>query len=178
MDYSQYLRNKQEAANVYIARNKSVDSSFLTMQKQQKAAYSGSAIKNTPTYFNGNPTLNPILYDVGSCPADHAYTQGYTQSNPLSQQEGQANRMAGAVLCGGPDYSRAPGGFILKNPTEVSTILSSANNIVVPSNGLVPVLTKPEGLGSMPGQWKPLREEHYFPKTNCSIENKYPYSSG
>lgn len=167
MDYSQYLRNKQEAANVYLARNKPVDSSFLTMQKQQKAAYSGSAIKNTPVYFNGNPVVNPILYDVGSCPADHAFTQGYTESNNIAQQEGQANRKAGAVLCGAPDYSVLSPGLMLKNPTEVSTILTSFNNNK-----------------SAPGQWKPLSQEHYFPKpdknsqSTCCVANKYPYSSG
>jgi len=167
MDYSQYMRNKQEAANVYLARNKPVDSSFLTMQKQQKAAYSGSAIKNTPVYFNGNPVVNPILYDLGSCPADHAFTQGYTESNNIAQQEGQANRKAGAVLCGAPDYSVLSPGLMLKNPTEVSTILTSFNNNK-----------------SAPGQWKPLSQEHYFPKpdknsqSTCCVANKYPYSSG
>lgn len=168
MDYSQYLRNKQEAANVYIARNKPVDSSFLTMQKQQKAAYSGSSIKNTPTYFNGNPVVNPILYDVGSCPADHAYTQGYTESNKISQQEGQANRKAGAVLCCAPDYSVLSPGFMLKNAVEVSTILTSYNNNK-----------------SAPGQWKPLSQGTYFPpkavnnsNSTCCVANKYPYSSG
>jgi hypothetical protein len=167
MDYSQYLRNKQEAANVYIARNKSVDSSFLTMQKQQKAAYSGSAIKNTPTYFKGNPVLYPILYDVGSCPADHAYTQGYTDSNPVAHHGRQTDRKAGAVLCCAPDYSTAPAGMMLKNAAEVSTILTSYDNNT-----------------PAPGQWKPLGQEHYFPKpdknsqSTCCVANKYPYSSG
>jgi hypothetical protein len=186
MDYSQYLRNKQEAANVYIARNKSVDSSFLTMQKQQKAAYSGSAIKNTPTYFKGNPTLNPILYDVGSCPKNHAYTQGYSESNPVAQHSRQTDIKAGGVLCCGPDYATAPIGMMLKNPTEVSTILSSNNNIIVPSNAKIPVETKPHGLGSMPGQWRSYGygQNHYFPKpdknsgSDCCDVNKYPYGSG
>jgi hypothetical protein len=185
MDYSQYMRNKQEATNVYIARNKPVDSSFLTMQKQQKAAYSGSAIKNTPTYFNGNPTLNPILYDVGSCPADHAYTQGYSDSNPIAHQGRQVDRKAGAVLCCAPDYSTAPAGMMLKSPAEVSTIMSSRNNIVISTGQGPDIETKPGGLGSMPGQWKPYGygQNHYFPNADnksdaeCCTANKYPYSS-
>jgi len=134
MDYSQYIRLKQEAANVYLARNKPVDSSFLTMQKQQKAAFSGSSRFHTSPYFNGNPTLNPIIYDISSCPIDHNFTQGYTNSLRLTQQEGIASERAGAILCGGPDYSTAPSHMILLNPSTCSTILSSYNkNAFVPS---------------------------------------------
>jgi len=128
MDYSQYIRLKQEAANTYLARNKPVDSSFLTMQKQQKAAYSGSSRFKMAPYYKGNPTLNPILYDISSCPIDHAFTQGYTNSLKLSQQETMAGEKAGAVLCGGADYSTAPSGIFLLNPVLCSTIRSSYNN--------------------------------------------------
>lgn len=125
MDYSQYIRLKQEAANVYLARNKPVDSSFLTMQKQQKAAFSGSSRFHTMPYFKGNPTLNPIIYDISSCPIDHEFTQGYTNSLKLTQQERIASEKAGSVLCCGPDYSTAPSHMILLNPSMCSTILSS-----------------------------------------------------
>lgn len=128
MDYSQYIRLKQEAANVYLARNKPVDSSFLTMQKQQKASYAGSSRFNTAIYYKGNPTLNPILYDISSCPIDHAFTQGYTNSLKLSQQETMAGEKAGAVLCGGADYSTAPSGIFLLSDAACSTIRSSYNN--------------------------------------------------
>jgi hypothetical protein len=168
MDYSEYLRRKQETSNSYISRNKSVDSSFLTMQKQQKAAYSGSAIKNTPTYFNGDLVVNPILYDVGSCPKNHLYTQGYTDSNPLAQQERQTDRKAGGVLCSMPDYATSPPGMMLKSATEISTIQASY------------IAT-----GPAPGQWKPLGQGTYFPpvadknsQSTCCVANKYPYSSG
>ena len=113
---------------MYLARNKPVDSSFLTMQKQQKAAYSGSSRFNMVPYYKGNPTLNPILYDISSCPIDHAFTQGYTNSLNLSQQETMAGEKAGAVLCGGADYSKAPSGIFLLNPAVCSTIRSSYNN--------------------------------------------------
>lgn len=125
MDYSQYIRLKQEAANVYLARNKPVDSSFLTMQKQQKAAFSGSSRFKIAPYFKGNPTLNPIIYDISSCPIDHEFTQGYTNSLKLTQQEGIASEKAGSVLCCAPDYSTAPSHMILLNPSTCSTILSS-----------------------------------------------------
>ena len=128
MDYSQYIRLKQEAANVYLARNKPIDSSFLTMQKQQKAAYAGSSRFKTTPYYNGNLTLNPILYDISSCPIDHAFTQGYINSLKLSQQETMVSEKAGAVICGGADYSTAPPGIFLLNPSTCSTIRSSYNN--------------------------------------------------
>jgi hypothetical protein len=139
MDYSQYIRLKQEAANVYLARNKPIDSSFLTMQKQQKAAYSGSSRFKMPPYYKGNPTLNPILYDISSCPIDHVFTQGYTNSLNLSQQETMASEKAGAVICCGPDYSTAPPGIFLLSNAACSTIRSSYNN-----NELTPSVFEPQ----------------------------------
>jgi len=172
MDSSQYIRRKQEAANVYVARNKTVDSSFLTMTKQQKSAYSG---------YVSAPSSDP-----GSCPKGHAYTNGYSSTNDLSQQEFKAMSRAGAVLCGSPDYSNSPTGMTLKNCTEVSMILNEGNTITVPSNGNTPVQTKPYGSGSMPGQWVAYGygQNHYFPnadknsQSTCCVANKYPYSSG
>lgn len=138
MDYSQYIRLKQEAANIYLARNKPIDSSFLTMQKQQKAAYSGSSRFKISPYFKGNPTLNPILYDISSCPIDHAFTQGYTNTVNLSQQEGIASERAGAILCCGPDYSKVPPVMVLINQNTCSTIRTSYNN-----NQMVPSVFQP-----------------------------------
>jgi hypothetical protein len=163
MDYSQYVRLKQEAANVYIARNKPVDASFLTMQKQQKASYSGSSLEHAKIYFNGQPVVNQIAYDKGSCPKDHEFTQGYISTNPLAQQQAHADRAAGAVLCGNPDYSVLSPGLMLKNPNEVSTILTSFDNNV-----------------SKPGQWKSYGYgvAKFFPVPNCSTINKYPHPSG
>lgn len=161
MDYSQYLRLKQEAANVYVARMKPIDSSFLTMQKQQKASYAGSA--------TANPNTQSFVYDKGACPIDHAYTQGYIATNSLSQQEDHAARAAGAVLCGRPDYSVISPGITLKNCSEVSTILTSYNN------------NTPK-----PGQWKAYGYgiNQFFPEADtnsqstCCVANKYPYPSG
>ena len=168
MDYSQYIRLKQEAANVYIARNKPVDSSFLTMQKQQKAAYAGSSIVNASTYYQGQLVVNQIAYDKGSCPKDHAFTQGYINTNNLSQQGARVSIAAGAVLCGAPDYSVLSPGLTLKNATEVSTILTSFNN------------NKPA-----PGQWPSYGYgiAKFFPKddlnsqSTCCVANKYLYPS-
>ena len=168
MDSSHHLRLKQEAANTYISRSKTVDSSFLTMQRQQKAAYAGS-IKKTPLYFNGAPVLRPILYDISSCPINHTFISGYANSEKLSQQESRASQMAGAVLCGEADYSTAPHGMQLLNCSTVSTILTSYNNNT-----------------SAPGQWPSYGYgiSKYFPKadtpspsTSC-VTNKYPYPSG
>ena len=162
MDYSQYIRLKQEAANVYIARNKPIDSSFLTMQKQQKAAYAGSSRFKIPPYYNGSPRLNPVLYDISSCPIDHAFTQGYTNSLNLSQQETIASEKAGAVICCADDYSTLSPGLMLKNTAEVTTILTSFNNNV-----------------PKPGEWKSYGHgvTKFFPELQCSTISKYPHPS-
>lgn len=151
MDYSQYLRLKNEAANQYVSRTKTVDASFLTLQRQQKAAYRGYTDIQAIPYFNGANVLNPVLYDKGSCPADHAYTQGFTTTNRNSQQEDKAIRAAGAALCGSVDYSTATPGFYRINPQEVSTILTQHND-----------------LAPVPGVWKPhgYGQNHYFPSAD------------
>jgi len=157
MDSSQYIRLKQEAANVYLARNKPVDASFLTMQRQQKAAYAGSSAAYT------------VVYDKGACPIDHDFTQGYIPTNNLSQQESQATCAAGAVLCCNPDYSVLSPGLTLKNCSTVSTIRTSFNNNT-----------------PAPGQWKAYGYglTKYFPRADlnsqstCCVANKYPYPSG
>lgn len=177
MDYSQYIRLKQEAANVYLARNKPIDSSFLTMQKQQKAAFSGASRLKISPYFKGTPTLNPIIYDISSCPIDHEFTQGYTNSLKLIQQEGIASEKAGSVLCCGPDYSTAPSHMILLNPSTCSTILSS--------NKTDPRLPRPIGFVPSVFQPQPIDLSYIMPKNipsmyfdggafiQCPIDNVY-----
>jgi len=128
MDSSQLTRLRHEAANVYLARNKTVDSSLLTMQNMQRASFAGTSRFHTASYYKGNPVLNPILYDNGSCPEDHSFTQGYTPLDKLSQQESIANERGGAAICGDADYSMAPPGIQLKNCSTVSTIMTSYNN--------------------------------------------------
>jgi hypothetical protein len=114
---------------------KTVDSSLLTMQKQQLAAYSGSSLRNVVPYNNGQLLVNPILDISGFCPKQHDYTQGYSESNRLSQGEGQTARMAGCTLCGAPDYSIISPGVNLLNCNEVSTIRTSYDN-----NALSPLI--------------------------------------
>ena len=162
MDYSQYLRLKQEAANVYVSRSKTVDASLITLQKQQKAAYSGyNNIQSIP-YFNGAPVVNNATLGVPRCSADspktHRYTQGYSGTNRLSQQEGQASRKAGAALCGDANYATAPPGIQLLNCSTVTTILTSFDN-----NTPAPGVWKAYGYG----------QNHYFPNpdSNSSCMN-------
>lgn len=164
MDYSQYIRLKQEAANQYISRQKTVDSSLLTLQRQAKAAYGGGTSVV-------NPTPSPMPDMSGSCPANHQFTQGF-QSIPNLIQEGQIARAAGAALCGNPDYSVISPGITLLNCSTVTTILTSYNNNT-----------------SAPGEWPAhgYGQNTYFPRgdtatsgvdcTTCG-PNKYPYSSG
>ena len=153
MDVSQYIRLKQEAANTYIARTKTVDSSFLTSQRQQKAAYAGALGRGMPSYYNGDLLLRPVLYDVGSCPAQHSFTQGYTQTNRLSQQEDHAIMAAGRVLCG--SVQTASPGIQLLNPKEVSTILTQYNNLT-----------------TAPGQWPATGYgiKYFFPKKDLNSD--------
>ena len=163
MDYSQYIRLKQEAANVYLSRNKTVDSSFLTFQNQQRAAFAGTARIKTPLYYKGNPTVNPILYDISSCPIKHSFTSGYSTVSGPPQHDSITLEHGGAAICGDSDYSNAPPGIILKSMSTCSTILSSYNNNT-----------------SAPGQWRPegYGISHFFPVNNCSTISKFPHPSG
>ena len=169
MDSSQLTRLRQEAANQYLARNKTVDSSFLTFKKLQSASYDGAARFKTPAYYNGNPLVNPIVYDKGSCPIDHSFTQGYTNVTNISQQESIALAKGGAAICCGPDYSTGPPGIMLLNPAMCSTIKTSYNNNT-----------------PAPGQWKAYGYgiKHFFhagdtnSQSTCCVANKYPYPSG
>jgi hypothetical protein len=159
MDYSQYIRLKQEAANQYVSRTKTVDASFLTLQRQQKAAYSGFTDIQAIPYFRGANVLNPIFYDISSCPAKHAYTEGYTATNRLSQQQDLAARAAGGVLCNSVDYSTASPGIQRLNQTEMSTILTQYNTLM-----------------PAPGQWKAYGygQNYYFPGPDNVTLPVYP----
>lgn len=159
MDYSQYIRLKQEAANQYVSRTKTVDASFLTLQRQQKAAYSGYNDIQAIPYFRGANVLNPILYDISSCPINHAYTQGYTATNRLSQQQDLATRAAGGVLCNSVDYSTASPGIQRLNQIEMCTILTQHDNLMP-----APGECKPYGYG----------QNHYFPGPDNVTQDVYP----
>jgi len=130
MDSSQRTRLIMEAANQFVARTKTVDSSLLTMQNQQRAAYAGAARFKTAAYYRGSPTVNPILYDISSCPIDHSYTNGYASVNNITQHESYANERGGAAICGDADYSTAPQFVYLQNASTCNTILTSYNNNV------------------------------------------------
>jgi len=119
-----------EAANQFVARTKTVDSSLLTMQNQQRAAYAGAARFHTAAYYKGAPIVNPIPYDATSCPIDHSYTDGYASVTRQAQHESRANESGGAAICGDADYSTAPQFVYLQNQTTCNTILTSYNNNV------------------------------------------------
>lgn len=124
MDSSQRTRMKQEAANTYLSRTKTVDASMVTMRNQQRATFAGDAVLHTPVYYRGAPVVDPIN-DLSS---NKFFTNGYRNNTNLPQQEGLANRRAGAALAGDADYSTAPPGIILLNPSTASTILTTYNN--------------------------------------------------
>ena len=130
MDSSQRTRLIMEAANQFVSRTKTVDSSLLTMKNQQRAAWADGAQYKTAPYFRGAPTVNPVLYDISSCPIDHSYTQGYSSVNKLSQHDAIVDARAGASICGDADYSTAPQFIYLQNASTCNTILTSYNNNV------------------------------------------------
>jgi hypothetical protein len=142
-----------EAANQFVARTKTVDSSLLTMKNMQRATWAGAARFKTPPYYRGAPTVNPIMYDISSCPIDHSYTQGYTSVNKLSQHDSIINSCAGAAICGEADYSTAPQFLYLQNASTCNTILTSYNNNVsFPSGPNGP----PASAGLTPEAWAAL----------------------
>ena len=130
MDSSQRTRLIMEAANQFVARTKTVDSSLLTMKNMQRATWADGARFKTPPYFKGAPAVTTILYDISSCPINHSYTEGYTSVNKLSQHESIVNYGGGAAICGDADYSTAPQFIFLQNASTCNTILTSYNNNV------------------------------------------------
>ena len=171
MDYSQYIRLKNEAANSYVSRTKTVDASFLTYKRNQKAVYSGyNDIQSIP-YYRGSPVVNNILYDLSSCPVDHQFTEGYTTVNKQGQHEALAMRKAGCAVCSDPDYSIVSPGIQLQSYTEQRAILAQYDNIST-SSGLI----KPYGYGLMPGVCKPEEcgPKTFFPPKDRRTNDVYP----
>ena len=154
MDTSQYIRLKMEAANVYKSKSKTLDSSHLTLQRQQRAAYSAAS-------YNGTASVTiPVPYDSGACPSNHLYIQGYV-SPGIQTNDSYVARLAGGYVCNTVNYATDPPGVTLLNCTEVSTILTSYNNLT----------SKPST------QCKIDPNAHFFPgqdrcTTNC--ENNTP----
>lgn len=168
MDSSQRTRLLMEAANQYVARTKTVDSSLLTMKNMQRATWADGARFKIPPYFRGAPTVNPIMYDISSCPIDHSYTQGYTSVNKLSQHNSIINGCGGAAICGDADYSTAPQFIYLQNASTCNTILTSYNNNVsFPSGPNGP----PASAGLTPAAWAALlaSSSGYDDKTSNSL---------
>jgi hypothetical protein len=168
MDSSQLTRLRQEAANQYLARTRTVDSSLLTFKNQQRAAYAGSTRFNASPYYKNSPRVNPIEYDISSCPINHSFTDGYSNTLKVSQHDTIAMEKGGAAICGDTDYSKASPGIMLLNLSTCKTILTSYDNNT-----------------PAPGQWKAYGYgvTHYFPKSDfnsdstCCTANKYLYPS-
>ena len=157
MDFSQYIRLKNEAANKYVSRTKTVDSSFLTLQRQQKAAYSGYNDIQYVRYYNGSPVVNNAFVNTlvnfknPGDTIDAPMKMGYSSANRQSQHEDLASRNAGGVVCNQPDYSKVARGNELLNCNQQTTILNEyANKTSINGNTF-----KAYGYGEMPGTWKP-----------------------
>ena len=176
MDFSQYIRLKNEAANKYVSRMKTVDSSFLTLQKQQKGAFAG--------YNSGSPVGNDAFVNTlvnfknPGDTTDPPMKMGYTSANRLSQHQDMASRKAGGVICNSPNYATISPGVQLLNCTEATTILNEyANKTSIHGDTF-----KPYGYGEMPGALKPYGNgiNHFFPKDDtcspgvCKKDPLYP----
>lgn len=158
MDFSQYIRLKNEAANIYASRTKTVDASFLTYQKNQKAAYAGYTVNATIPTYNYAPDPSGRAVDRGSCPSDQQMTDGFTSVRQI-QNEAVALRRAGCAVSSDPDYSRVAPGVQLMSYQEQSTIITSYNNLM-----------------PAPGDWKPYGhgEATYFPSPDVVTNPVYP----
>jgi len=164
MDFSQYIRLKNEAANVYLSRTKTVDSSLLTFKRQVRATYAG---------YNASDT---IAYDRGTCPI---YTvnkgginagTGYISVDKQSPHQNLILKAAGCSQCSETDYSRASPGIEIQN---YSTCVATLNqyNLSPGSN-----LPKPYGYGLKPGECKPYGygQNYYFPREDTCTNDVYP----
>ena len=122
MDYSQYIRKKQEAANVYLARRKTVDASLLTSNRAQVTMY-GEIMNGLPKNVILNGISPPVTTQICCNAADSSVS-----TNNLSQQQARASRAAGGVIANDVKYSTASPGIQLKTCSEVHTILHAYNN--------------------------------------------------
>lgn len=110
------------------------------MVNMQRATYAGDAGLNTPSYYKGSPIVNPIYPDISANPLTRSYTQGHG-SLRLSQQQGVANKMAGAAVVGDsiygdPKYGSVSPGIQIKSLAEMTTIIThlpAQNNTFAPS---------------------------------------------
>jgi len=167
MDQYQYIRLKQEAANVYLGRNKTVDASLLTYQRELKAAYAGSSAVTSPV------VLGTFTYDSTSEPSDNGLYPYYSQptrgyANPPNVTQGQqVLRVAGGYACNSQDYTTGSAGITLLNCSTVTTILTGYNNLT-PAPSLVCKVADPNA--------------HFFPNkdkaTDSCANNTLPYPSG
>jgi len=164
MDFSQYIRLKNEAANTYLSRTKTVDSSLLTFKRQVRASHAG---------YNAS---DKIAYDISSCPI---YTvnkgginagKGYISINKQSPHQSLILKAAGCSECNETDYSTASPGIELQNySTSVATL--NQYNLSPGSN-----LPKPYGYGLKPGVCKPVDcgQTTYFPGRDTYTNDIYP----
>ena len=164
MDFSQYIRLKNEAANTYLSRTKTVDASLLTFKRQIKATHAG---------YNASDTL---AYDISSCPI---YTvnkgginagKGYTTINKQSPHQNLILKAAGCSQSNETDYSTASPGIQIQNySTSVATL--TQYNL---SPGVD--LPKPYGYGLKPGAYKPYGygQNYYFPGKDTYTNDVYP----
>lgn len=117
---SEYLQKKRDAADVYLARRKTVDASLLTSNRSQIAVYGGGT-----SYATSNPVIVPVYTNQ---PPTDMYTAPYaadssTPTNKLSQQQDKAFRAAGGVIANDVKYSTASPVLQKLNCEEVNTIL-------------------------------------------------------
>jgi hypothetical protein len=163
MDYSQYIRLKNEAANVYVSRTKTVDSSLLTYKRQVKSAHAG---------YNAS---DRIAYDVGSCPIDVNKGginagKGYTSISKQSPHQNLILRAAGCSECHETNYATAPPGVEIQN---YSTSVATLNQYNLSPGSTLP---KPYGYGLKPGvnTLAGLGNTTYFPNPDTRTRDAYP----
>jgi hypothetical protein len=164
MDFSQYIRLKNEAANVYLSRTKTVDSSLLTFKRQVRATHAG---------YNAS---DKIAYDISSCPI---YTvnkgginagKGYVSVDKQSPHQNLILRAAGCSECHETDYSTASPGIEIQN---YSTCVATLNQYNLSPGDTLP---KPYGYGLKPGVCKPYGygQRTFFPNPDTHTNDVYP----
>jgi hypothetical protein len=161
MDFSQYIRLKNEAAKTYISRNKTVDSSLITFKRQVKASHAG---------YNSS---NKLAYDISSCPI-YAINKGginagkgYISVDKQSPYQNIILKAAGCSECNNTDFSTASPGIEIQN---YSTCVATLNQYNLSPGDDLP---KPYGYGLKPGVCKPYNcgKSTFFPKPDtCTVE--------
>jgi len=142
MNFSEYLKRKQKAADTYKSNWQGRDASEVTLRRFNISNKPNSTVHHGPI-----PTCCEGTYDV---PPSQTPNSGFSTDYSMDIV---SNQRAGCANCNDPVWGTA-GGVNIKSCAEVSTILTMPSNPVKGTNLTIPpteILIKPDCYCADPG---------------------------